>query len=122
MLFSFLPRARGPSIRSHGKGDACLAELDDIAVGQRRLRTARAVDAHAVALLAAHIGNHEPRVLSSLDDGVIAVYRGISQPDLVVWMPADANHLAQNRMPTWWLSLDRQPSLCRSTRVNGSDI
>ena len=56
-----------------------------------------AVDAQAVAVLAAQVGDDERFLGRVLDDRVVAMHRRIGQADVVLPVPADADHLSRQR-------------------------
>ena len=76
----------------------------------------RAVDADAVAFLAADVGDDEAFLRSALDDGVIAMHRTVRETNVIVLVPSDANGLARERHRSDASAFDREPRLRRPSR------
>ena len=67
------------------------------AVGKLGPNQLLAVDAQAVAVLAAQVGDDERFLGRVLDDRVVAMHRRVGQADVVFPIPADADHLPRQR-------------------------
>src|SRR5450631_3278243 len=102
----------GTSLKPH----LDLADIDDIALRQPRLGDARAVDEHAVAVLAGEVRDHHDPIGRAADDGVIAVHSSNGKAQVVVLFPADSNKRAPDDAAAAGKSLCLDPSLCRPRR------
>ena len=78
----------------------CPPELDHVPVRQPGPGQSRAIDSHAIAVLAAQVGDDELLVPGALDDRVMAMHGRIRQPDVIVLMPPDADAAASRAMLT----------------------